>query len=111
MFLAISDRDTQWPRTEQLLAILIDTVRDLTWLTQMVNTAEGKPQPDRPPRIPRPGVDVDDDAAPQPVPDVATQHEAQLPEGGGVQVDRVGTYGSGAIPVSQFQQWWDQGGG
>jgi hypothetical protein len=100
VYAAISTEDTQWPRTDQLLALLIDCVRDSTWVLQMVNT-DAQHRPDRPPRLPRPGYYSGEPSIDADVPE---------PEGG-VLVNVSGSYGAGPIPASEFMKWWDKGGG
>ena len=78
-----ADEDTQWPRLEQLTAVLIDAVNTLTWITQAINSEESK-RPARPQPFPRPGV--------TPVEDPDAQH-----------------YGSEPIPARDFDTWWATG--
>ena len=82
-FAVNADEDTQWPRHDQLTVILIDAVNELAWLTQAINSEEGK-RPPRPQRFPRPGV--------EPVGDPDSQH-----------------YGSDPIPAADFDSWWATG--
>jgi hypothetical protein len=46
----------QWSRAEHLLATINDSVNDLSYLTLCLNIAKDKQRPERPARIPRPGV-------------------------------------------------------
>ena len=82
-FAANADEDTQWPRMDQLTAALIDAVNSLTWITQAINSEEGK-RPPRPQPFPRPGV--------KPVEDPDSQH-----------------YGHDPIPAYDFDTWWATG--
>jgi hypothetical protein len=46
----------QWSRAEHLLATITDSVNDLSYLTLCMSIAKDKQRPERPARIPRPGV-------------------------------------------------------
>ena len=81
-YAVLSDEDTQWPRSDQLTAALIDSIRDLTWMYQC---AHSDSPPARPQPFPRPGVEA--------VPDGADH------------------YGSEPIAADDFEAWWQMGGG
>jgi hypothetical protein len=82
-YMANADEDTQWPRLDQLITVLIDAVNSLTWVTQAINSDEGH-RPARPQPFPRPGV--------TPVEDPDSQH-----------------YGHDPIPAQDFDVWWSTG--
>lgn len=82
-FTVLSDEETQWPRVEQLLAVLIDAVNNLGWLYTTAHSDTKVPPPDP---FPRPGV-------------------------GPTENEDVQHIGADPIPREDFHDWWARGGG
>ena len=67
-------------RTNALLADVFDAVQALSYAFACANTGKGKPRPKKPKPYPRPGAKRDE-----------------------------GRIGDGAIPIRDFESWWNGG--
>ena len=81
LYLVTADKETPWPRQDQLSAYLIDAINNLGWMYQSANSKDSVP---RPPPFPQPGA--------EPVKDPNAQH-----------------FGSDPIPADEFDSWWANG--
>jgi hypothetical protein len=61
---ALHGEEAEWGLTEQLLAATVDELAAGNWLFTSAHTAEDADPPERPRRLPRPGVDEEAEQVP-----------------------------------------------